>query len=126
MGDLYIWQPLLAARPDMEEYFPLAAEPEVVDAAPAPVVEAVVAAIEAPAPAAPPVDAAPAPAPVIPPLLEGDPNRLTMIVEAIGALRPEDYRKSKPKVTALEAVLGFQISEKERDAAMEEMKKAGK
>jgi hypothetical protein len=47
------------------------------------------------------------------------PNKLQQIVAAIGNLNPEtDFTGGgKPKVEALEAVLGFDISAEERDAA---------
>lgn len=57
-----------------------------------------------------------------------DPNRVTLIKQAMGTLMPEDFIKatsntsSKPSTVALTEILGIEVFSKERDVAWEQVK----
>ena len=59
-----------------------------------------------------------------------DANKILVLVEAIGSLKPEDFTKGtllskpKPRVEALEIIVGFEVSADDRDLAWEEFQRS--
>ncbi|NKE69895.1 hypothetical protein [Candidatus Manganitrophus noduliformans] len=125
--DLYIWNPILAEREDMEVYVPGQVSVSPVGLQPPSQENAIV--ID-------PSDFQPGDSVKLSPedelnTMTVDPNRIKAIVEAIGKLDPKkDYtkktpqREAMPRVESIERLTGFKLEPGERDIALEAMKAA--
>ena len=124
LGELFIWTPILAEREDMEIYVLgkiMAGLTEI--SAPKP--EDII--IIRPSQPVQPGDSVLLASQKDEPAI--DPNRITMIVEAIKKLDPKkDYtkkttqRESMPRVESIELAVGFKLHAGEREIAWEEVK----
>lgn len=124
LGELLIWTPILAEREDLEMYVPgkvPVGPPELS----APSLENIVI-IPQSQPVQPGDSVLLAPQEDEPAI---DPNRITLIVEAIKKLdRKRDFtkktthRESMPRVESIELVVGFKLQPGEREIAWEEAK----
>lgn len=137
--DLYPWTEILSERDDMEVYVPGQVSIPPPTLQPPKIEEMVVigrTAKHLPPPSPEPDQVIPAQPPATASIdLSGnegeaaiDPNRITLIVQAIKGLGPKDYtqktsqREAMPRAASIEKALGDRLKPGERDAAWEEFK----